>query len=290
LIDRARGLYRDDKFLAEIEDAVYAFDSTMIDLCLTLFPWAHPAGHRASTAAMKLHTLFDIQANLPSFIRVSPASVQDILMLDELHYEAGAFYILDRGYLDFARLQRIDQSNAFFVIRGKRPLKFNRLISHPVNKATGVMVDQTVNLAFHRSHAAYPDHLRRIKFHDRIHNRRLVFLTNNFTLDAFTITELYRSRWQIELFFKWIKQHLRIKAFYGTSPNAVKTQIWIAVSVFVLVAILKKEYQLEQSLYTILQILSVTLFEKEPIYQVLTSAQQQLYAPLPPNQLSLFTF
>jgi hypothetical protein len=289
LIDKARELYRDDKFLAELQDAVYAFDSTMIDLCLTLFPWAHPSGHTSSTAALKLHTLFDVQSNLPSFIRVSPASVQDVLMLDELQFEAGAFYILDRGYLDFARLHRIEKSRAFFVIRAKRPLQFSRLISHTVNKATGVMVDQTVSLAFHRSHRSYPEHLRRIKFYDRVNNRRLVFLTNNFVLDAFTITELYRSRWQIELFFKWIKQHLRIKAFYGTSPNAVKTQVWIAVSIFVLVAIVKKEYELEQSLYTILQILSVTLLEKEPIKQVLTASEHQIYHPFAQNQLSLFT-
>lgn len=290
LIDKARILYRDDKFLADLEDAVYAFDSTMIDLCLTLFPWAHPAGHTSSTAAMKLHTLFDLQSNLPSFVRVSPASVQDVLMLDKLHFEAGAFYVLDRGYLDFERLQRIDKSRAFFVIRAKRSVQFKRVLSHAVNKTTGVMVDQTVSLAFPRSHKAYPDHLRRIKFLDRIHNRRLVFLTNNFLLDAFTITELYRSRWRIELFFKWIKHHLRIKAFYGTSPNAVKTQIWIAISIFVLVAILKKEYNLDQSLSTILQILSVTLFEKEPIYQVLTNTIPQLHDPSPPNQLSLFKF
>jgi len=290
LIDKARILYRHDKFLAELENAVYAFDSTMIDLCLTLFPWAHPAGHTMTTAAMKLHTLFDIQAHIPTFIRVSAASVQDVFMLDELVYEAGAFYVLDRGYIDFARLKRIDESKAFFVIRAKRPLQFTRLRSHTVDKTIGVMVDQTVRLTFRRSHHAYPDHLRRIKFFDSVHGHGLVFLTNNFVLDAFTLTELYRSRWQVELFFKWIKQHLRIKSFYGTSPNAVKTQVWIAVSIFLLVAILKKERRLEQSLYTILQILSVTLFEKEPIDQVLTDAQYQTLNPCPVNQLSLFNF
>jgi len=290
LIDKAQKLYRDEKFLTELESAVYAFDSTMIDLCLTLFPWAHPAGHTTSTAAMKIHTLFNIQANIPTFLRVTAASVQDVFLLDELNYEAGAFYVLDRGYIDFGRLKRIDESNAFFVIRAKRPLQFNRLLSHTVDKKTGVMVDQTVRLAFRRSHHAYPDHLRRIKFFDSSNDRTFVFLTNNFKLDAFNVAELYRSRWRVELFFKWIKQHLRIKAFYGTSSNAVKTQVWIAVSIFVLVAIVKKEYRLEQSLYTILQILSVTLFEKEQLDQVLTNTQHQIQQSYPPNQLTLFNF
>jgi len=290
LIRKARTLYRDDKFLKELESAVYALDSTMIDLCLRLFPWAHPAGHTSTTAAMKLHTLLDVQANIPTFIRVSAASVQDVFMLDALVYEPGAFYVLDRGYVDFTRLKRIDESKAFFVIRAKRPLQFRRLRSHAVDKPVGVMVDQTVRLSFHRSRDAYPHHLRRIKFFDRVHDRRLVFLTNNFVLDARTLAELYRSRWQVELFFKWVKQHLRIKSFYGTSPNAVKTQVWIAVSIFLLVAIVKKELRLEQSLYTILQILSVTLFEKEAIDQVLTDAQYQNPNPCPPNQLSLFDF
>ena len=290
LIGKARMLYRDDKFLAELDNAVYAFDSTMIDLCLSLFPWAHPAGHTTSTAAMKIHTLFDIQANIPSFLRITAASVQDVFLLDEITYEAGAFYVLDRGYVDFGRLKRIDESKAFFVIRAKRPLQFNRLHSHAVDKTTGVRVDQTVRLAHRRSHHAYPDHIRRIKFFDSNHARTFVFLTNNFALDAFNVTELYRSRWQVELFFKWIKQHLRIKAFYGTSANAVKTQVWIAVSVFVLVAIIKKQYRLEYSLYTILQILSVTLFEKEQLDQVLTNSQYQTQKPYLPNQLTLFNF
>ena len=288
LIDKARTLYRDDKFLSELNNAVYAFDSTMIDLCLTLFPWAQPAGHTTSTAAMKNHTLFDIQANIPTFLRVTEARVQDVFLLDELNYEAGAFYVLDRGYIDFGRLKRIDESNAFFVIRAKRPLQFNRLYSHRVDKDTGVKVDQTVRLAFRRSHHAYPDHLRRIKFFDSSNDRTFVFLTNNFALDAFNVAKLYRSRWQVELFFKWIKQHLRIKAFYGTSANAVKTQVWIAISIFVLVAIVKKEYNLEQSLYTILQVLSVTLFEKEQLNQVLTNTNYQTHQPTPPNQLILF--
>jgi len=289
LIDRARTLYRGDKLLQELESAIYAFDSTMIELCLALFPWARAAGHVKTSAAVKLHTLLDLQAKIPTFIRVSAANVHDMLILDELVYEAGAFYVLDRGYMDFARLKHIDDSKAFFVIRAKRDLRFIRLASHPVDKATGVMVDQTIRFAVWRTHEAYPDHIRRIKFFDKENDRTLVFLTNNFVLDAFAVAELYRSRWHIELFFKWIKQHLRIKAFYGTSPNAVKSQIWIAVSIYVLVAIIKKELNVEQSLYTILQIFSVTLFEKNPIYQVLTDSHHQLQDSTSPNQLILFS-
>ena len=290
LIQKARQLYGDDAFLAELNRAIYAFDSTTIDLCLTLFPWAHPAGHTSTTAAMKIHTLFNIQANIPTFLRISPAKVPDVFMLDEIIYEPGSYYILDRGYLDFERLKHIDDAKAFFVIRAKRPLRFHRLLSHTVDKTTGVKVDQTIRLAFHRSVRDYPDHLRRIKFFDQHQTRTFVFLTNNFVLDPFIIAELYRSRWQIEIFFKWIKQHLRIKAFYGTSPNAVKTQIWIAVSVFTLVAIVKKVYRLDLSLYTILQILSVSLFEKEQLNQLLTSTQTPFLSPDPSNQLSLFDF
>jgi hypothetical protein len=288
LIHRARTLYRGNKLLQELESAVYAFDSTMIELCLGLFPWARAAGHVKTSAAVKLHTLLDLQANIPTFIRVSAANGHDMLILDELVYEPGAFYVLDRGYLDFARLRRIDDSKAFFVIRAKQALRFVRLSSHPVNKATGVVVDQRIRLSVWRTHQAYPNHLRRVKFFDKENDRTLVFLTNNFALDAFAVSELYRSRWHIELFFKWIKQHLRIKAFYGTSLNAVKTQIWIAVSIYVLVAIIKKELNLEQSLYSILQILSITLFEKEPIYQVLTDSQRQFQNSISSNQLILF--
>jgi hypothetical protein len=211
-------------------------------------------------------------------------------MLDELVYEPGAYYVLDRGYMDFARLKRIDNSGAFFVIRAKRDLRFRRLYSQPVNKTSGVMADQTITFTVWRTHDVYPDHLRRIRFFDAEHDRTLVFLTNNFLLDALTVAQLYRARWQIELFFKWIKQHLRIKRFYGTSPNAVKTQIWIAVAIYVLVAIVRKELKLEQSLYTILQILSVTLFHKEPINQVLTDSQYTVEYPADPNQLILFNF
>ena len=288
LIERARKLYQSDKLLDDLASAVYAFDSTIIELCLALFPWAEAKGHVKTSAGVKLHTLLDLASNMPTVIRVSAASVHDVLMLDHLVYEAGAYYVLDRGYMDFERLKDIDNSGAFFVIRAKRDLRFRRLYSNPVNKTSGVMADQTITLAVWRSHDAYPDHLRRIRFLDAEHDRTLVFLTNNFLLDAFTVAQLYRARWRIELFFKWIKQHLRIKRFYGTSVNAVKTQIWIAVATYVLVAILKKELKLDLSLYTILQILSVTLFHKESIYQLLTDTQYNIQNPIDPNQLILF--
>ena len=290
LITRARKLYQNDKLLEDLESAVYAFDSTIIELCLALFPWAEAKGHVRTSAGVKLHTLLDLASNMPTVIRISAASVHDVLMLDELVYQAGAYYVLDRGYMDFARLKDIDNAGAFFVIRAKHDLRFSRLYSKPVDKASGVMADQTIMLTVWRSHDAYPDHLRRIRFFDAEHDRTLVFLTNNFLLDACTVAQLYRARWKIELFFKWIKQHLRIKRFYGTTPNAVKTQIWIAVAVYVLVAILKKELKLEQSLYTILQILSITLFHKEPIYQVLTDTHYKFHDPANTNQLILFTF
>lgn len=290
LIEKARLLYRNDKVLAELTDAVYAFDSTIVDLCLTLFPWAHAAGHVKTNAAIKLHTLLDLHTKIPTFVRISPANVHDMLMMDALIYEAGAFYVFDRGYMDFKRLKHIDDSKAFFVIRAKNHLRFTRLYSRPIDTSTGLRVDQTIKLDVWQSRQAYPVHLRRIKFFDREHDRVIVFLTNHFILDALVITQLYHQRWHIELFFKWIKQHLRIKAFFGTSPNAVRTQIWIAVSVYVLIAIVKKELHLEHSLYTILQILSVTLFQKEPISQVLTDTIIQTQNPHPANQLNLFNF
>jgi len=290
LINRARRLFKNDKLLADLESAVYAFDSTIIELCLALFPWAQAKGHVKTSAGIKMHTLLDLASHVPTVIRVSAASVHDVLMLDELVYEAGAYYVLDRGYMDFARLKRIDNSGAYFVIRARRDLRFRRLYSQPVNKTSGVMADQTITFTVWRTHDVYPDHLRRIRFFDAEHDRTLVFLTNNFLLDAFTVTQLYRARWQIELFFKWIKQHLRIKAFYGTTPNAVRTQIWIAAAIYVLVAIVKKQLKLDQSLYSILQILSVTLFHKEPIYQVLTDTQYNIQNPSDPNQLILFNF
>jgi len=263
LIERARTLYRDDKLVSELQSALYAFDSTIIDLCLSLFPWAHGSVYQKTAAGIKLHTLLDLQSQLPVFVRVTAANVHEVRMLDELTLENGAHYLFDRGYLDFGRLKRIDQAGAFFVIRARHNLRFHRLYSHPANKPLCVKADQTIVLDVFYSRQQYPDQLRRIRYFDQEHQRTLIFLTNNFVLDALTIAQLYRSRWQIELFFRWIKQHLRIKSFFGTSPNAVRTQIWIAISIYVLVAIIKKELRLEQqSLYTILQILSVTFLKK----------------------------
>jgi hypothetical protein len=289
LIARARTLYQDDRFLTDIDGVVYAFDSTTIELCLKLFPWARAAHHQATLAAVKLHTLLDVQSNIPVFARVSTASVGDLRILKEVLFEAGAFYVLDRGYTGFATLKCIDNAGAFFVIRAKRGLRFRRIYSHRGSKTETVKADQTISLVISDSLKEYPDRLRRITVVDTVHHRSLVFLTNNFALDAVTVGELYRLRWRIELFFKWIKQHLRIKAFYGTTPNAVNTQIWIALSVYVLVAIIKKKLKLEQPLYTILQILSVTLFEKEPLFQVLTDYQHKLVDWSNANQLNLFT-
>ena len=295
LIQHARMLYareqKDNLIATELQSALYAFDSTIIELCLSLFPWAHAWGHQKTSAGIKLHTLLHVPSQLPVFVRVTAASVHDVRILDELTIEPGAHYVIDRAYLDFARLRRIDNAGAFFVIRAKENLHFHRLYSHPANRSMGVIADQTIALDVFYSREQYPDQLRRIRYFDAEHDRTLIFLSNNFVLDALTIAQIYRSRWQIELFFRWIKQHLRMKSFFGTSPNAVRTQIWTALSIYVLVAIVKKELQLNQhSLYTILQILSITLFEKEPIYQVLTKTQYQLYDPCPRNQLDLFNF
>ncbi len=290
LIARARILYRNERLLQDIDSAVYALDATTINLCLELFPWAIPQNHLKSSAGVKLHTLLDVQQNLPVFARVSVANLHEVHVLDDLIFEPGAFYVVDRGYLDFRRLKLIDASGAFFVIRAKRGLRFNRLISRVVDKQKGVLVDQTIRLSIARSKEQYPDQLRRVKFLDIENDCRLVFLTNNFLLDASVIAEMYRSRWKIELFFKWIKQHLRIKAFYGTTPNAVYTQIWIALSVFVLVAIAKKELKIDKPLYTILQILSVTLFQYDSIYQVLTATHNTKDTSEVENQLNLFAF
>ena len=290
LIARARVLYRDDRLLHEIESAVYALDATTIELCLALFPWARAQNHLATCAGVKLHTLLDIQRNIPVFARVSVANLYEVYLLDELVFEPGAIYVLDRAYTDFRRLKTIDASGAFFVIRARKGLRFTRNVSHPVDKARGVTVDQTIHLVIKRSVEGYPDALRRIKFFDFENDRMFIFLTNNFLLDAPLVAELYRSRWKIELFFKWIKQHLRIKAFYGTTSNAVNTQIWIALSIFVLVAIIKKELKLDIPLYSILQILSVTLFEKEPINKVLTATHLPSDNTYDANQLNLFDF
>jgi transposase len=262
LIARARHLYVNDSFGVELKQMVYALDSTTIDLCLSLFPWARFRKHKA---AVKLHTLLDLHGNIPSVIFMTHGKIHDVKILDELVLEAGAIYLMDRGYLDFARLYKIHQTPAFFITRAKRNFSFQRLYSHPIEKITGLQCDQTVLLEGFYAQKDYPTLLRRIRYFDPTKDKRLIFLTNNFVLPPLTITQLFRCRWQIELFFKWIKQHLRIKAFYGTSENAVKAQIWIAISVYVLVAIVKKQLGLEMNLYTILQILSVTLFEKRPI-------------------------
>jgi len=268
LICEARKLYANEDFGVQLEQTVYALDSTTIDLCLSLFPWAL---FRKRKAAVKLHTLIDLRGNIPTVIFITPGKVHDVNILDDLVIEAGAIYVMDRGYLDFERLYKIHQSLAFFVTRAKSNFDFKRLYSRRVDKATGVLCDQTVTLRGFYAKKSYPDKLRRIKYYDADKRKRLVFLTNNFLLPAVTIADIYRCRWQVELFFKWIKQHLWIKAFYGTSENAVKTQIWIAISVYVLVAIVKKRLNLNLSLYTILQILSVSLFEKTPILQALTT-------------------
>ena len=268
LIQQTSTLYAGEAFGAELEQAAYALDSTTIDLCLSLFPWAK---FRRRKAAIKLHTLLALRGNYPTVVIVTPGSVHDVNILDQLAYEAGSFYIVDRGYLDFARLHRLHQSGAFFVTRAKRNSRCTRRYSRPVDKTTGLRFDQTVVLTGFYARRDYPDALRRIGFRDPESGKALVFLTNNFTEPALTIAQLYHCRWQIELFFKWIKQHLRIKAFYGTSENAVRTQVWIAIAVYLLVAILKKRLHLSSSLYTILQILSLTLFEKTPILEALSS-------------------
>jgi hypothetical protein len=285
LISRARKLYVDERFGVELANAAYALDATTIDLCLTLFPWAP---FRRRKAAVKLHTLLDLRGDIPTFIHISSGKTHEVNVLDELFIEPGAFYMMDKGYLDFARLFRLDRQAAFFVIRAKTNLAFRRQESRAIDKATGLRSDQTIVLTGPLASQKYPQSLRRVGFYDVKHQRKLVFLTNNFTLPALTIAELYRCRWQIELFFKWIKQHLRIKTFFGNSDNAVKTQVWIAVSVYLLVAILKKELRSELSLAQILQVLSVNPFEKTPLIQLLSTFSHQNQSTPDPNQLSLF--
>ncbi|OGP90686.1 MAG: transposase, partial [Deltaproteobacteria bacterium RBG_16_48_10] len=285
LIGRARRLYANDSFGVELNQTAYALDSTTIDLCLSLFPWAK---FRAHKGAVKLHTLLDLRGSIPSLVIITHGKVHDVNILDQLSFEPGAFNIVDRGYLDFDRLYAIHQASAFFVTRTKSNFSFRRLYSRPVDKSVGVQCDQIIVLEGFYSHKAYPDKLRRIRYFDTNLNKRLIFLTNNFTLPALTIAQLFQCRWQIEIFFKWIKQHLRIKAFYGTTENAVKTQIWIAIAVYVLVAIVKKQMHLDLALYTILQILSVTLFEKTPILEALSTIQPQKIEDVLCNQLTLF--
>lgn len=289
LIQQAQVLYSGEPLSVSLKNAVYALDSTTIDLCLSVFPWAR---FRSTKAAVKLHTLLNLHGNIPSLIVISCGNLHDVNILDELCFEPGAIYIMDRGYLDFTRLYRITTASAFFITRAKKNTLTKRLYSRPVDRSTGVIADQEVRLAGANSQTGYPDKLRRIVYRDPDTNKRLVFLTNNFILSPKTIATLYKARWQIELFFKWIKQHLRIKSFFGTSENAVRSQIWIAVSIYVLVAILKKNLALPHSLYTILQILSVSLFTKTPILQLFsiindTSTHQQstnqLILPLKPR-------
>ena len=281
----ARELYADEEFGVELDQTIYALDSTTIDLCLSLFPWAH---YQKRKGAVKLHTLLNLRGRIPAFIRISTGKMHDVLILDELLVEPGALYLMDRGYLDFARLHRLKQAAAFFITRARKNIQFRVRTSRPVDKATGLRCDQTIVLTGVYTPEDYPEPLRRIKFYDAETGNTYVFLTNNFTLPALTIARLYKARWNVELFFKWIKQHLRIKAFYGTSQNAVKTQIWIAISVYVLVAILKKRLLLEFDLYRILQILSVSLFEKVLIRQLLTETNEKKSPVENPKQLVLF--
>jgi hypothetical protein len=285
LIHTARQLYARDSFAVELDQTVYALDTTTIDLCLSVFPWAR---FRSTKAAVKLHTLLDLRGNIPTFLHISDGKLHEVNVLDMLLPDAGSLYLMDRGFTDFARWYVLPQAQAFFVIRGKSNLLFRRLASRPVDTATGLRCDQTIGLTGAKASKEYPQHLRRIKFYDAEHDRHLVFLTNNFDLPALTITQLYRCRWQVELFFKWIKQHLRIKRFYGTSENAVKTQIWIAITVYVLVAIVKKRLNTDASLYTILQILSLTLFEKTSLTQLLTNMETPMTTQQNDNQLNLF--
>jgi hypothetical protein len=287
LIGIARPLYAEDALSIDLDQSLYALDSTTIDLCLSLFPWARFRKHKG---AVKMHTLLDLHGNIPTFIRITDGKVHDVNILDELLIEAGAFYVMDRGYIDFERLYFFTLSSAFFVVRTKENVLFQRRYSHPVDKSTGVRSDQTVILTTTGSATAYPDALRRVSYFDAVTGKRLKFLTNNFTLPAQTIAQIYKQRWQVELFFKWIKQHLHIKAFFGTSENAVKTQIWIAVSIYVLVAIVRKRLGLKASLYQILQILSLTLFEKTPILRALQPSDSDFNSLDSDNQLILFDF
>lgn len=286
LIQVARPLYADDdSFTLDLDHTVYALDASTIDLCLSVFKWAK---FRKKKGAVKLHTLIDLRGNIPVFIAITTGKVHDVNILDQLIFEAGSFYIVDKGYYDFERLYQLDQSKAFFVIRAKRNLTFRRIYSHPVDKSTGLKCDQTIRLTGIKTAHLYPDKLRRIKFYSETKNKTYTFLTNNFELDALTITLLYKNRWQIELFFKWIKQHLKIKKFWGHSENAVKTQIWIAVCTYLIVAIIKKQLNIDRSLYEILQILSVSAFDKTPINQLLTNSVLQKEDNNMHNQLRLF--
>jgi hypothetical protein len=285
LINTARKLYSDEPFAVELEQTAYALDATTIDLCLSMFPWAR---FRQNKGAIKLHTLLDLRCSIPTFIHISDGKLHEINTLDIVPFEPGSFYVMDRGYLDFSRLYNLSQTSAFFLIRAKSNLQCRRIYSHPVDRSTGLICDQTIMLTGFYQSKDYPEKLRRVKYYDAETDLTFVFLTNNFNLPALIVADLYRSRWQVELFFKWIKQHLRIKSFYGTSENAVKTQIWIAISVYVIVAILKKQLRLPYSLYTILQVLSISVFERIPLYQLFTNTNHKTENPMSANQLNLF--
>jgi transposase len=287
LIAQARRLYADESLLGELDNTVYALDSTTIDLCLSLFPWAH---FRSTKAAVKMHTLLDLRGNIPSFIHISEGNLHDVHALDMILPEAGAIYVMDRGYVDFARLYRLHQAGAFFVTRAKSNLNAHRVYSSATDRTIGVIADQKIALDGHYTRQDYPVHLRRVRFRDPETEKTLVFLTNQTTLPALTVCDLYKSRWQVELFFKWIKQHLRIKAFYGTSENAVKTQIWIAVSVYVLVAIIRKRLKLDVSLYTLMQVISVTVFEKTSMESMVLQTADSSGLAMDDNQLNLFNY
>ena len=287
LIAQARRLYAGESLLGELDTTVYALDSTTIDLCLSLFPWAH---FRSTKAAVKMHTLLDLRGNIPSFIHISEGNLHDVHALDMILPEAGAIYVMDRGYVDFARLYRLHQAGAFFVTRAKSNLNAHRVYSSATDRTIGVIADQKIALDGHYTRRDYPVHIRRVRFRDPETEKTLVFLTNQTTLPALTVCDLYKSRWQVELFFKWIKQHLRIKAFYGTSENAVKTQIWIAVSVYVLVAIIRKRLKLDVSLYTLMQVISVTVFEKASIESMILQTADSSELVMGDNQLNLFNY
>jgi IS4 transposase len=287
LITQARQLYAHDSFGVDWAETVYAFDSTTIDLCLSLFPWAQFRRHKS---AIKIHTLLDLHGNIPANVYVTGAQVHDVNLLDQLLFEAGAFYLLDRGYIDFERLYEFTRACAFFITRAEQNTRYSRRRSHRVDKSTGLRSDPTIRLTGPKSSRLYPDALRRVHFFDAEQGLRLIFLTNNFFLPALTIAQLYRARWQVELFFRWIKQHLHIKAFFGTSENAVKTQVWVAIAVYALVAIVKKQLGLDHSLYQILQILSITIFEKSPILQGFLNLTDEIEHPNTSKQLNLFGF
>lgn len=285
LINQAKELYKDDRFFDELDETIYALDSTTIDLCLTLFPWAK---FRRTKGAIKIHTLLDLQSNIPSFFRITDGSVHDVKIWDILIAESGAFYIVDKAYIDYKRLFQLNLDKAYFVTRAKSNLQCKRIYSHQVDKSLGLICDQTIQLKGFYSSKDYPETLRRIKCFDSLKNKRFVFLTNNFQLSAITITNLYKQRWQIELFFKWIKQNLKIKSFYGNSPNAVKTQVCIAISVYVLLAIVMKKLKIEQSFYTFLQLISISIFEKTPINTMLSDLNYINLPEVDSNQLFLF--